>query len=85
MKTVPLDELDEKTGQWLREACQHDQVLVTSHGKPMVTIQPFQRKVRPDAGFHNRILLPGFEAIMNQDFGGSDSTDIISQDREDRL
>ena len=40
---------------------------------------------RRTGGFNNRVLRPGFEAIMNRPVGGTSIDDIIAQDREDRL
>ena len=80
MKTVTIEELDPKTGQWLREASRHDQVTVTDRGKPIVTVQPAPAITRG-----MRVLLPDFKAIMNKPVGGTDSTEIIAEDRDDRL
>jgi prevent-host-death family protein len=80
MKTVTIEELDPKTGQWLREVSRHDYITVTDHGKPIVTLQPV-----PAAGGGTRVLLPEFKAIMNKPIGGTDSSEIIAEDREDRL
>ena len=86
MKTVTIEELDNKTGQWLREAVHHERVIVTYHGQPMATVSPYPLPAAPPAwgGFRNRVLLPEYERLMNQPVGGTDSSDIISQDREDR-
>ena len=86
MKTVTIEELDGKTGQWLRDAVHHEQVVVTDHGLPIVTVSPYPNPARPanGGGFRNRVLLPEYEAIMNQPVAGTDSSEIISEDREDR-
>jgi antitoxin (DNA-binding transcriptional repressor) of toxin-antitoxin stability system len=80
MKTVTIEELDPKTGQWLREASRHDQVTVTDDGKPIVTVYP-----APAMAKGTRVILPEFRAIMNKPVGGTDTTQIIAEDREDRL
>jgi antitoxin (DNA-binding transcriptional repressor) of toxin-antitoxin stability system len=81
MKTVMIEELDPKTGQWLREASQHDQVMVMDQGKPIITLHGTQ----PTATKRMRQLLPEFAAIMNKPIGGADITRILAEDREDRL
>ena len=85
MKTILIEDLDPRTSEWLREASRHEQVVVTDHGTPIMTIKPVPSVARPAGGFRNRVLLPEFEAMMNRPIGGTDSTDILSQDREDRL
>ena len=85
MKTVPIDTLDEKTGQWLRDASQHEEIVVTEHGQPMVTIQPVQRKAGPYGRFSRRLLLPEYQAIVGQLSGGTDSTRIISEGRDEAV
>ena len=85
MKTVTLQQLDPSTSQWLREASQHDRVIVTDHGTPLltVTVRPPPTASRPGGSLANRVLLPEFAAIMvGLGRGGTDSTQIISEDRE---
>jgi len=83
MKTVHLEELDEKTSQWLRDAARYDQVVVTERGQPIATIQP-ARLASSARKFSERKLLPGFKALMESGKlrGGTDSTIIISEDRD---
>jgi prevent-host-death family protein len=83
MKTVPIDTLDEKTSQWLRAASQQEEIVVTEHGTPMVTIQPVQRKTGPHSRFSRRVLLPEYQAMVGRLSGGTDSTQIISEDRDE--
>ena len=84
MKTVTLEQLDPSTSQWLREASKDEPILVTDRGTPIITLTPTP-PARQTGGFNNRVLRPGFEAIMNRPIGGTSIDDIISQDREDRL
>ena len=81
MKTVPLEELDERTGQWLQQASQHEQVLVTAHGQPLLSIWS-SRPVTAKSGFRNRVLLPDYQAHLGRLGGGTDSTLILSEDRD---
>jgi len=86
MKTMTIEELDEKTGQWLREAARQEQVVVTDHGRPLATVSRYSASRQPAAisGFRNRVLLPQYEAIMNKPVGGTDSAEMISQDCGER-
>ena len=85
VKTVPIDELDPKTGQWLRETTrQPAPVVVTEQGKPIVTIIPTQAPGIGQSRFRDRKLLPEYRALMGRLASGKDSSQIISEDR-DRL
>ena len=87
MKTVLLEELDPRMSEWLLETSRHEQVVVTDRGRPIVTITPMT-PVAPRTGgsLAHRVLLPEFAAVMKGlGSGGTDSTEMISQDREDRL
>ncbi len=83
MKTVNLEELDEKTSQWLRDTARYDQVVVTERGQAIAIIQP-ARLASPTRKFSERKLLPGFKALMEGGKlrGGTDITIIISEDRD---
>ncbi len=85
MKTVTLEQLDPSTSAWLREASRDEPVTITDHGTPIITLTPVPPAPRPNGGFANRVLRPGFEAIMNRPVGGTSIDEIIAQDREDRL
>ena len=38
MKTVAIEQLDPATRQWLREVSQHEQVIVTENGVPILLL-----------------------------------------------
>ena len=81
MKTITLQDLHQKTEEWVRWATQHGQIVVTDQGTAIAAIQP----LRPSVGhnpFANRRLVPAYEAIMNRLSGGTDSTEIVSEERE---
>jgi antitoxin (DNA-binding transcriptional repressor) of toxin-antitoxin stability system len=69
----------------LRQAVREEQVIVTDHGRPVAAVSAYPGQPANGGGFRNRVLLPAYEAVMNQPAGGTDSTEIISQGREDRL
>ncbi len=83
MKTLTIEELDEQTGRWLREVGQHDQVIVTDQGHPLVSILS-ARPAGGKAGFGNRVLLAEYRNQMGRLGGGTDSTVIIAEDRDRR-
>ena len=85
MKTILLEELDPRTSEWLRETSRHEGVIVMEAGAPMLTITPAGSAQPPPARSRKRILLPEFEAIMDQlGRGGTDSGQMISEDRDRR-
>lgn len=85
MKTISIRELHAKTGQYVREVAEAGEIYVTDHGKTIAKIVPQQ----PDSEvpyFARRQLTPAFRKLMasGQLRGGTDSTILISEDREDR-
>jgi antitoxin (DNA-binding transcriptional repressor) of toxin-antitoxin stability system len=85
MKTILLEELDPRTSEWLREASRHEQLIVTDHGAPIMTLTITSEPVAPPAGgsLQGRILSPAFQAIMKGlGRGGTDSAIAISEDRD---
>jgi antitoxin (DNA-binding transcriptional repressor) of toxin-antitoxin stability system len=81
MKTITLDELHEETDQWVRQAAQFGEILVTDHGKSVAKLVPLSESPR-DASFKTWQPSPEFAAIMQRPVGGTDSTQIISEDRD---
>jgi antitoxin (DNA-binding transcriptional repressor) of toxin-antitoxin stability system len=84
MKTILLEELDPQTSEWLREASRHEQVVVTAHGKPIMTVRitPEPLASRTGGSLERRVLSPVFTAIMKGlGRGGTDSAIAISEDR----
>jgi len=87
MKTIeiPIRELHARTGHFVRKAASDMRVIITDNGKPIAQIQALGAPVdgkpkRPR--WKERVLLPGYAAIMNKPVGGTDSTIIISEDRD---
>jgi prevent-host-death family protein len=83
MKTISIRELHERTGEWVRAAAIHEQILVTDSGKPIAVISPHQAPVNENR-FENRKLLPAYRKLMGKMTGGTDSARIISEDRDGR-
>lgn len=84
MKTISIRELHERTGEWVRAAATHEQIVVTDSGQPVAVISPHRSPAKENK-FKNRKLLPGFEELMNRPLGGMGSTQIISEERDGGL
>lgn len=83
MKTVSIRELHEKTGEWVRKVEQFGEIHVTDHGKTVARIVP-QAAESSVPYFARRKLTPAFRKLMQSGKlrGGTDSTQIISEDRD---
>jgi len=83
MKSVSIRQLHERTGWYVRQVAETGGLYVTDRGRTVARIVPEQE--RPEVPyFARRRLLPGFRAVMHRLSGGTDSTTLIAQDREDR-
>jgi prevent-host-death family protein len=83
MKVISIRELHDKTGEWIREAAEHGEILVTNRGKTVAKILPdTDRKDTPY--FSNRRMSSAFRKLLGQGKfqGGTDSTIIISENRD---
>jgi len=85
MKTVTIRELHAKTGKLVREASQHGEIRVTDRGRTIASILPhtgeseipyFARR-KPSRAFRNL-------DESGKTGRGTDVTQLISEDREDR-
>ena len=84
MNTITIEDLHQKTEEWVRWAAKHGQIVVTYQGEAIAEIQPI-RHANGDNPFANRRLVPAYAAIMNRLSGGTDSTDIVSREREQTI
>ena len=83
MKTISIRELHERTGEYVRKAAEAGEIYITDRGKTIAKIVPEEEK--PEAPyFARRKLIPGFRKLMKSGKlrGGTDSTIIISEDRD---
>jgi prevent-host-death family protein len=82
MKTISVRELHEKTGEWVRQAGRHGEILVTDRGKTVAKILP-AAGLQANPYFSRRKITPAFRRLMDRGLlqGGTDSTQIISDDR----
>ena len=82
MKTISIRELHERTGEWVRQAVRHEQIIVTDHGEPVAALSPYTAPTSQENKFKNRRLLPGYARLLGKLRGGTDSTQIISAGRD---
>lgn len=86
MKTITIRELHERTGQWVRKAERHGEIIITDRGEPIAKIVP-QPKEPEVPYFARRQMSPEFKKLWDTGrlgAGGTDVTQMISEDREDR-
>ncbi len=86
MKSISIRELHEKTGEWIRSAQRHGEILVTDRGRTVASITPHTGQ-RGKPYFSHRRILPAFRRLMDRGAlrGGTDSTRGISSDRDRRI
>ena len=86
MKTVTIRELHAKTGKLVREASRHGHILVTDNGRAIAKIVA-ESEITEVPYFNRRKTSPAFSRL--DDSGktgrGTDVTQMISEDREDRV
>lgn len=85
MKQVTLRELHENTGTLVREAVRLGGMVVTDRGTPIARIEPADRQ-RVAKPFKHRRILPAYQDLLDTGAlqGGTDSTQMIAEDRDDR-
>ena len=85
MKQVTLRQLHENTGTLVREAVRLGGIVVTDRGMPIARIEPANRQPA-DKPFKQRRILPAYQELLDSGAlqGGTDSTQIISEDRDGR-
>ncbi len=76
MKTISIRELHLFTGRLVRRAGNRESMVITDHGKPIATLQPYMR-LQPGRGF-----TPDHEKWVSSLRRISvDSADLIAEDR----
>ena len=83
MKTISIRELHEKTGKYVRKVAEVGEIYVTDHGRTIAKIIPQAPQLEVPY-FARRKLPPAFRKLMESGKlqGGTDSTLIISEDRD---
>jgi antitoxin (DNA-binding transcriptional repressor) of toxin-antitoxin stability system len=84
MKTITIRQLHHETGRWVRKAAAFGEIHVSERGRTIAKIVP-QTAPPKVPYFARRKLSRRFRNIMDKLQGGSDSTGIISEDRDRRL
>ena len=65
----------------VRHAAQYEEILVTDSGKSVAKLVPLNESPKRSS-FKDWQPSPEFAAIMHRPVGGTDSTQIISEDRD---
>ena len=86
MKKVTIRELHAKTGELVREASRHGEILVTDNGRTVAKILP-ETEGGAVPYFAQRKMSTAFLRLdqRGKSGQGQDVTDMIAQDREDRV
>ncbi len=87
MKTVSIRELHSRTGQLVRAAARHGEIRVTDSGRVIAKIVP-ETEPAEVPYFARRKMSPVFRRLYENGrlgAGGTDVTQLISEDREDRV
>ena len=82
---VPIRELHARTGHFVRKAAADTRVVITDNGKPVAQLQPLGADATrggKSLKWKDRVLLPGYAALVNTPVRGTESTRIISDDRD---
>ena len=86
MKTITIRELHAKTGEWVREAALHGQILVTDNGRAVARIVP---ETEGSGAPYFAVRQPSVAFARLDATGktgrGTNATQLISDDREDRI
>ena len=87
MKTVTIRELHSRTGELVRQAFQHGEIRVTDHGRVVAKILPEAEPAEVPYFARRKFISPAVRKLMESGNtgGGTDSTQAISEDREDRV
>jgi prevent-host-death family protein len=85
MKAITIRDLHAKTGEWVRQASEHGEILVTDNGRTVAKLVP-EKPPKSTPYFSRRRLTARFRrlAASGKLSRGTDSTLAISADREDR-
>jgi antitoxin (DNA-binding transcriptional repressor) of toxin-antitoxin stability system len=80
MKTISIRELHEQTGQWVRQSAEGE-IYITDRGRlvaKMMAVKPLPQK----PFFADPTYTRAFLRYRNSFRGGTDATEIISQERD---
>ena len=81
MKTISIDELHQATNEWVHQAAHYGEILVTDSGETVAKLVSIARTDSTQAA-KNWEPSPAYAAIMKRPLAGTDSTQIVSDDRD---
>jgi prevent-host-death family protein len=88
LKTVSIRELHARTGELVRQATRHGEIHVTDNGRVVAKIVPQVERERVPYFARRRYIHSAMKKMIETGrlgAGGTDSTQAISQEREDRI
>ena len=86
MRTVTIRELHARTGKVIRETSHHGEIQVTDNGVAVAKIVPVTHPEQLPYFARRRLTRAFAKLDKSQRSGcGTDATEAISEDREDRL
>ena len=86
MKTISIRDLHERTGAWVRQAARYGEIVVSDRGVAVARLLPQVREPETPY-FARRKFSPAYRRLLNRGKlnRGTDSTTIISEDRDRRV
>jgi prevent-host-death family protein len=87
MKTVTIRELHSRTGELVRQAAQHGEIRVTDNGRIVAKILPEAEPTEVPYFARRKFISESVRKLIESGNTGrgTDSTQAISEDREDRV
>ena len=87
MKTVTIRELHARTGELVRQASRHGEIRVTDNGRIVARILPQTEPAEVPYFARRKYISASIKRLIETGQlgrGGTDSTQAISEDREER-
>lgn len=81
--SISIDELHAHTSRWVRTAAaKREEIVVTDGQTPVAVLRPHPAAAASGNPFLRRQLLPAYAALLERPTGGTDSAQIVSEDRD---
>jgi antitoxin (DNA-binding transcriptional repressor) of toxin-antitoxin stability system len=84
MTAIFIHELHEHTSLWVGRATNDESIIVEDNGRPVAQLVALPQARPGSSPSIKRKILPSFLELQAKLTGGTDSTDLISEMREDR-
>lgn len=80
---IPVRELHARTGHYIRKVNENVRIVVTDRGRPVAEIQPLGSQGGRGRArkWSERALVPEYRSIMKKSIGGTDSAQMITEER----